>query len=39
MGNRTGGEKPAGLLRSKTSLAFHSWTVDIGPLVESNAEI
>jgi hypothetical protein len=31
--------KSAGLVRSKTSLAFHSWTVDTGPLVESNVEI
>lgn len=29
----------AGLVSSKTSLAFHSWTVDTGPLVESNDEI
>jgi hypothetical protein len=31
--------RSAGLVTSKTSLAFHSWTVDTGPLVESNAEI
>jgi hypothetical protein len=31
--------KAAGLVTSKTSLAFHSWTVDTGPLVESNDEI
>jgi energy-coupling factor transporter ATP-binding protein EcfA2 len=31
--------KSAGLVTSKTSLAFHSWTVDTGPLVESNLEI
>jgi hypothetical protein len=31
--------KSAGLVTSKTSLAFHSWTIDTGPLVESNAEI
>ena len=31
--------KSAGLVRSKTSLAFHSWTVDTGPLVESDVEI
>jgi hypothetical protein len=27
------------LVTAKTSLAFHSWTVDTGPLVESNTEI
>jgi hypothetical protein len=31
--------KSAGLVTAKTSLAFHSWTVDTGPLVESNEEI
>jgi DNA repair exonuclease SbcCD ATPase subunit len=31
--------KSAGLVTAKTSLAFHSWTVDTGPLVESNVEI
>lgn len=31
--------KSAGLVSSKTSLAFHSWTIDTGPLVESNVEI
>ena len=31
--------KSAGLVSSKTSLSFHSWTVDTGPLVESNREI
>jgi hypothetical protein len=31
--------KSAGLVSAKTSLAFHSWTVDTGPLVESNEEI
>lgn len=31
--------KSAGLVKSKTSLAFHGWTVDTGPLVESNDEI
>jgi hypothetical protein len=31
--------KSAGLVTAKTSLAFHSWTIDTGPLVESNAEI
>jgi len=31
--------KSAGLVTSKTSLAFHGWTVDTGPLVESNQEI
>lgn len=31
--------KSAGLVTAKTSLAFHSWTVDTGPLVESNADI
>lgn len=31
--------KSAGLVTSKTSLAFHSWTIDTGPLVESNGEI
>jgi hypothetical protein len=31
--------KSAGLVTGKTSVAFHSWTIDTGPLVESNAEI
>ncbi|RTL79090.1 MAG: chromosome segregation protein SMC [Hyphomicrobiales bacterium] len=31
--------KSAGLVTSKTSVAFHSWTVETGPLVESSAEI
>ena len=31
--------KSAGLVTSKTSIAFHGWTVDTGPLVESNEEI
>lgn len=31
--------KSAGLVTSKRSLAFHSWTIDSGPLVESNEEI
>jgi hypothetical protein len=31
--------KAAGLVTAKTSLAFHGWTIDTGPLVESNQEI
>jgi hypothetical protein len=31
--------KSAGLVTGKTSIAFHSWTIDTGPLVESNLEI
>lgn len=31
--------KSAGLVTAKTSLAFHSWSVDTGPLVESSQEI
>src|ERR1700687_105073 len=31
--------KSAGLVTGKTSIAFHSWTIDTGPLVESNVEI
>ena len=31
--------RSAGLVSSKTSLSFHGWTVDTGPLVESNHEI
>jgi len=31
--------KSAGLVTSKSSLAFHSWSVDTGPLVESSGEI
>src|SRR5207245_2142 len=29
----------AGLVTAKTSIAFHSWTIDTGPMVESNVEI
>ncbi len=28
--------KSAGLVTAKTSVSFHSWTIDTGPLVESN---
>jgi len=31
--------KSAGLVTSKTSVAFHGWTIDTGPLVESNQDI
>jgi hypothetical protein len=31
--------KSVGLVTAKTSIAFHSWTIDTGPLVESNQEI
>ena len=31
--------KSAGLVTAKTSIAFHSWTIDTGPLVESNVAI
>jgi AAA domain len=31
--------KSAGLVSAKTSIAFHSWTIDSGPLVESSHEI
>ena len=31
--------KSAGLVTPKTSIAFHGWTIDTGPLVESNEEI
>lgn len=31
--------KSAGLITSKTSVAFHGWTIDTGPLVESADEI
>jgi hypothetical protein len=31
--------RSAGLVTSKTSIAFHSWTIDSGPLMESNEEI
>lgn len=31
--------KSAGLVTRKTSLSFHSWSIDTGPLVESNDEI
>jgi hypothetical protein len=31
--------KSAGLVTAKTSIAFHSWTIDTGPLMESNEEI
>jgi hypothetical protein len=30
--------KSAGLVTGKTSVAFHSWTIDTGPLVETNQE-
>jgi hypothetical protein len=30
--------KSAGLVTAKSSIAFHSWTIDTGPLVESSAE-
>jgi DNA-binding GntR family transcriptional regulator len=32
-------KRSAGLITSASSLAFHSWTIDAGPLVESNADI
>jgi recombinational DNA repair ATPase RecF len=31
--------KSAGLITAKTSIAFHGWTIDSGPLVESENEI
>jgi hypothetical protein len=31
--------RAAGLVTAKTSLAFYGWTIDTGPLVESNQEI
>jgi hypothetical protein len=31
--------KSAGLVSGKTSISFNSWTIDTGPLVESNLEI
>ena len=31
--------KSAGLVTAKTSIAFHGWGIDTGPLVESNQEI
>jgi hypothetical protein len=31
--------KSAGLVTGKTSIAFYSWTIDTGPLVESKEEI
>jgi hypothetical protein len=31
--------KSSGLVTGKTSIAFHSWTIDSGPLVESNEEV
>ena len=31
--------RAAGLVTTKTSLVFHSWTVETGPLVESSTEI
>ncbi|KAA3607140.1 MAG: chromosome segregation protein SMC [Planctomycetota bacterium] len=31
--------RSAGLVTSKTSVAFHSWTIETGPLVESNEGI
>jgi hypothetical protein len=31
--------RSAGLVTSKTSIAFHSWTINTGPLVESNIAI
>jgi len=31
--------KSAGLVTTKTSVAFHGWTIDTGPLVESDEEI
>lgn len=31
--------RSAGVVTAKTSLAFHSWTIDTGPFVESNLEI
>jgi hypothetical protein len=31
--------RSAGLITAKTSIAFHGWTIDSGPLVESNVAI
>ena len=31
--------KSAGLVTARTSIAFHGWTIDTGPLVESNQKI
>jgi hypothetical protein len=31
--------KSAGLVTGKTSISFYSWTIDSGPLVQSNEEI
>lgn len=31
--------RSAGLVTAKTSIAFHSWTIDSGPLVESNVAV
>src|SRR2546421_11455923 len=31
--------KSAGLVTGKTSIAFHRWTIDTGPVVETNQEI
>jgi hypothetical protein len=31
--------RSAGLVSAKTSIAFHGWTLETGPLVESNLEI
>lgn len=31
--------KSSGLVTAKTSLTFHGWTIDNGPLVESNQEV
>ena len=31
--------KSAGVVTGKTSIAFYSWTIDSGPLVQSNEEI
>jgi RecF/RecN/SMC N terminal domain len=31
--------KSAGLVTAKTSIVFHSWNIDTGPLVESDEEI
>ena len=31
--------KSAGLVTAKTSIAFHTWTIDGGPLVETDEEI
>ena len=31
--------KSAGLVTAKTSIAFHGWEIDTGPLVEANQEI